>query len=119
MKKELPLFSLWYGLTGRLLERAGRFSKGLRPTLGNRLIERALDVLETVVKLQYTRERRLLFREANLALERLRILLRLCFERRLLSTGQYEEFASEVDTASRMLGGWIRQAGGQPEEAGA
>ena len=119
MKKELPLFSLRYGLTGRLLERAGRFPKGLRPTLGIRLIERALDVLETVVKLQYTRERRLLFQEVNLALERLRILLRLYLERRLLSTGEYEEFAREVDTAGRMLGGWIRHAGEPAEEAGA
>ena len=110
MKKELPLFSLWYGLTGKLLDRAGRFPKGLRPTLGNRLIEGALDVLETVVKLQYTRERKPLFQRANLDLDRLRILLRLCFEKRLLSSGQYEELAEEIDTAGRMLGGWTRQA---------
>lgn len=44
MKKELPLFTLWYGLAGKLLDRAGRFPKGLRPTLGNRVVERALDV---------------------------------------------------------------------------
>ena len=108
MKKEPPLFTQWYAVVGTLLERVGRFPKNLRPTLGNRLVERSLDVLDHVVRLRYTRRRKELFGEANLAIEQVRILVRLAFERRLLSSGQYAEIAEAIDSCGRMLGGWQR-----------
>ena len=42
-------------------------AQNLRPTLGNRLVERSLDVLDHVVRLRYPRRRKELFGEANLA----------------------------------------------------
>lgn len=108
MKKELPVFSHWYDVLGKILDRAGRFPKSLRPTLGNRLIDRGLDVMECIVRLRYTRERSALFREGNLALEQMRVLVRICFERRIVSGGQYEDLAEGIDACGRMLGGWSR-----------
>ena len=108
MKKEPPLFTQWYAVVGTLLERVGRFPKNLRPTLGNRLLDRSLDVLDLVVRLRYTNRRSKLFGEANLAIEQVRILVRLAFERRLFSNAQYAEIAEAVDTCGRMLGGWKR-----------
>ena len=108
MKKEPPLFTQWYAVVGTLLERVGHFPKNLRPTLGNRLLDRSLDVLDLVVRLRYTNRRSKLFGEANLAIEQVRILVRLAFERRLLSNAQYAEIAEAVDTCGRMLGGWKR-----------
>jgi hypothetical protein len=103
-KKELPLFTQWYEVVSALLECVGRFPKNLRPTLGNRLLDRALDVLDHVVRLRYSRDRVPLFAEANLA-----------FERRLISSGQYTRLAEAVDTSGRMLGGWRRsEKGGKP-----
>ena len=87
-----------------LLECVGRFPKNLRPTLGNRLLARALDVLDDVVRLRYSRDRVQLFAEANLAIEQVRILIRLAFERRLISSGQYARLAEAVDASGRMLG---------------
>ena len=95
-KKDPPLFTQWYGVVGTLLERVGRFPKNLRPTLGNRLIDRSLDVLDHVVRLRYSRQRRELFRQANLAIEQVRILVRLAFERRLFSAAQYAELAEAI-----------------------
>lgn len=114
-KKELPLFTQWYEVVSALLECVGRFPKNLRPTLGNRLLDRALDVLDHVVKLRYSRDRVPLFAEANLAVEQVRILIRLAFERRLISSGQYTRLAEAVDASGRMLGGWRRsEKGGKP-----
>ena len=107
-QKEPPLFTQWYGVVGTLLERVGRFPKNLRPTLGNRLIDRSLDVLDLVVRLRYSRQRREPFREANLAIEQVRILVRLAFQRRLFSASQYAELAEAIDSCGRMLGGWQR-----------
>jgi hypothetical protein len=114
VKADPPLFTGWYGVVGTLIERVGRFPKNLRPTLGNRIIDRALDVLRHIIRLRYTRDRRPLFAEANLAIEEVRILARLAFERRLLSGHQYEELSEAVDGCGRMLGGWRRS---ESEEA--
>ena len=113
MRKDPPLFTQWYAVVGTLLERVGRFPKNLRPTLGNRLLDRSLDVLDHIVRLRYSRGRTELFREANLAVEQVRILVRLAFERRLLSTSQYEELSESVDSCGRMLGGWSRSEKGE------
>lgn len=110
MRDDLPIFTLWYGVVGTLIERTARFPRGLRPTLGDRILERALEMQRHVLRLRYTRrrEREPLFEEANLDLDELRILVRHAHERRLISTSQYEELAEAMDTCGRMLGGWAR-----------
>jgi len=113
LKADPPIFTRWYEVVGMLLERVGRFPKNLRPSLGNRLIDRSLDVLREIVRLRYTRNRRLLFAEANLLVEEVRILVRLAFERRLLSGPQYAEISVAVDSCGRMLGGWRKADGGE------
>ena len=119
MNTELPIFTLWYEITGKILDRAGRFPKNHRPTLGNRLIDRSLEMMDLVVRLRYTRQRSALFQEANLTLQQMRVLLRICFEKRLVSASQYEELARGLDAAGRMLGGWRKAeaAGANPHEA--
>jgi len=107
-KNELPLFTQWYEVVSTLLECVGRFPKNLRPTLGNRLLDRSLDVLDHVVTLRYSRQRKKLFAQTNLALEQVRILIRLSFERRLISSAQYCRLAEAIDASGRMLGGWRR-----------
>jgi hypothetical protein len=44
----------------------------------------------------------------NDGLNRLRVLVRLSHELRLLSDGQYEEAARRMDEAGRILGGWTK-----------
>ncbi len=113
MNEELPIFTHWYAVSAAMLDRAGRFPRNLRPTLGNRLIERCLDLLDAVIALRYTRDRQALFASANLQLEKLRILVRLCFEKRLVSTSAYEQLAEDINTCGRMLGGWRKATKGQ------
>jgi len=109
MPRELPVFSLWTETLGGLLDAVGRFPRSVRPTFGARIAEQGLDVLERIVELRYTKERPALFREANLGLEKLRVLLRISFDRRLVSSRVYEHLAESIDRTGRMLGGWRRQ----------
>jgi hypothetical protein len=106
--KEIPLFSASVEALSLVLDLAGRFPRSVRPTLGQRLIDRALDVVEGVVALRYSRERDELFQRANLSLEQVRVLSRVAFERRLVSTRQFERLADQVDGVGRQLGGWRR-----------
>jgi hypothetical protein len=114
MREDLPIFTLWYGVVSTLLDRVARFPRGIRPVLGNRILERALDIERHVIRIRFSRRREALFAEANLDLDELRVLVRLAFERRLISRGQYAELAEAMETCGAMLGGWKRSEEAKP-----
>jgi len=108
MKDELPLFTHWYDLLVWMFQTAKRFPKSQRLTLTIRFLNLGLEVMEKIQALRYTRRREALFMRTNACLDRLRVLSRLMAELRILSFSQYEYFASNVDEAGRMIGGWKR-----------
>ena len=104
----LILFERWMDATKWLLERTARFPKRLRHSLTDRMENTALELLEAVTTAAYTKDRTTILAKANDALNRMRVLVRLSHELRLLSDGQYEEGARRVDEAGRILGGWMK-----------
>jgi hypothetical protein len=54
-----------------------------------------------------SRRKLLLLEQANLRLQKLRYLVRLCKDRRCLSLGQYEFAARAITEIGTDLGGWI------------
>ena len=100
----------WYG------ERTERFPKPLRVTLGDRIDEKLLDMLELGVRARYTRRPTQLLRELNTELAVLRYLTRLAHDRGCLATSQYEFAARAIDEIGRQVGGWLKQTG-QSEDA--
>ena len=110
MPDSLLLFERWLDTTKWLLERTARFPKRLRHSLTDRLENTALEILEGVTTAAYTKDRAGILVEANEALNRLRVLVRLSQELRALSEGQYEEAARRIDEAGRMLGGWMKSS---------
>ncbi len=68
MRTDPPIFTLWYDVVGLVTDRVSRFPRSLRPSLGNRLLDRSLDVLDLLTRLRYSKRRTQLFPEANLAL---------------------------------------------------
>ena len=104
----LILFERWMDTTKWMLERTARFPKRLRQSLTSRVENTALEVLEGVTTAAYRKERKAILTEINDGLNRLRVLIRLSHELRLLSDGQYEEAARRIDEAGRILGGWMK-----------
>lgn len=108
---ELPLFVLWEKVLGDLLDRTQGFPKRLRFVLTQRIENLGIDVLEAVTEACYarpaTKVQRL--RDADLALLKLRVLLRLAHQRRCLSNAAHEHLARRIDEAGRMLGGWRKE----------
>ena len=68
----------------------------------------ALDVLEALIEATYTRERTQHLRRANLGIEKLRFLLRLAADLRLLDRRRYEHAARTLDDTGRLVGGWMK-----------
>ena len=102
------VYSRWYETLRFLHEIAPRIAKVHRPTLVRRLLDRSLDLMETITALRYTRRRQALFLRADSEIDRLRVLARLMHDLRLLSTKQYERLSTDLDDVGRMIGGWRR-----------
>lgn len=102
------LLEHWYRTTDWLLDKCDRFPKHTRFTISGRVANIAIETLELIVAAAYTREKREKLHLINLNLEKLRFLMRLCFERRYLNLTQYEFIQQEMNTAGRMCGGWLR-----------
>lgn len=88
-----------------------RFPRTARFTLGDRLVNSSLNLVELITDAIYTRERGPLLDRVNRELERQRVLFRIAHDRRYLSIAQYEHIAKALDEAGRMTGGWLKVRG--------
>jgi hypothetical protein len=90
-----------------LLPKAERFPRIYRTTLTQRLMDAALDFTEQITEAVFqsgsTRERHL--RQADAALLRLRLYLRLAYRWQWLNDGRYQHVSRQVKELGRLLGG--------------
>jgi hypothetical protein len=91
-----------------LMPTVGKFPRSHKFTLGDRIEAVALGVLEALIEATYTRERNQHLRAANLGIEKLRFLLRLAADLRLLDKRRYEHATRALDETGRLVGGWIK-----------
>lgn len=111
MKKETPIFSLWMVVTEWTLDRVDDFPKKVRYSISNRVAGLTLDILEQIIEALYKRRKVSLLREINIKLEKLRVLFRICLNKKYLSLKQFEFIQEKLLEAGKMIGGWIKQRG--------
>ena len=68
----------------------------------------ALDIVEFLIEAKYSKNKRPILRRINLYLEKIRILLRISHEIKLLSTKSYHFASKGINEVGTMLGGWIK-----------
>ena len=95
-------FLLW------LIPTVARFPRNQKFLLGDRIQGTALDVLERLIEATYTRRRQGHLAGANLGLEKLRFLLRLAWDLRILDLRRYEHPARTIDETGRKVGAWSK-----------
>ena len=105
----LPVLVHWEKTLHDLLGRTRKFPKSVRFTFSNRIDNLALDVYEALIEAKYSRDKVDILRRANLDIEKLRLLLRLCHDERFLDRRGFEYVAGALDEAGRMVGGWIKE----------
>jgi hypothetical protein len=111
MTKEAPIFSLWMDITDWLLDRIDDFPKKVRFSISNRVANLALDILGKIIEALYKQKKISILRDINIQVEKLRVLLRICFNKNFLSPKQYEFIQGKLFEAGKMIGGWIKQRG--------
>lgn len=112
MAEELVLFTRLFDLLSWLLPHAERFPRTYRQTVTQRLMDAALDCQEALFTAQSARgaRRQTALQDADAALNRLRLYLRLAHRWNWLNDGQYAHVSAMVAEIGRLLGGWIRQS---------
>ncbi len=109
MLKDLIVFQKAYELLKWIHVITGKFPKSEKFVLAARTENAALDFLEAVIVANESVDKAASLKKAALALERLRIWLRLSFELRYVAIKQYEYGAKIADEAGRLLGGWNKR----------
>ena len=109
---EISVIVKTYDFTVWLLPHVAKFSRDHRFTLGKRLEEGVLEVLELLVDASYAGQKNWLLQQANSRLNRVRYLVRLAKDLRQLSMKQYEFAARALDAIGMEIGGWLKQQDG-------
>ena len=112
--EDLVILARTFDLLEWLAPKGEAFPRAFRPTVTARLLGAALDLSEQLLEAQARRgaARRDRLTQADGTLNKLRLYLRLAHRWHWLSDGQYEHVSRMVAEVGRLLGGWIRQAGG-------
>ena len=95
-------FLLW------LVPTVEKFPRSQKFLLGDRIQATALGVLEGLVEATYSRARTSALGQVNMALEKLRFLLRLAHDLHHLDGRRYEFAARSIDDIGRSVGGWVK-----------
>ncbi len=108
-KKDLPIFIKWMDFLKWLLVTLDGFPKKARFNFSDRLTYLSLQIIEDLVEARYNKNKSVVLRRANMNLEKIRILMRICFELRFLSRQGYEHSSVLINEVGKMLGGWMKQ----------
>lgn len=114
---EISVITRTYDFTLWMLPHIANFSRQHRFTLGNHVEETLLEILEALVEASYSRDKLPLLNRANLRLERLRYLVRLCKDLHLLNLKQYEFAIEAMLAVGNEIGGWTKHQTNQKEVA--
>lgn len=115
MTDDMVIDTRVFDLLDWLLPRAERFPRVYRSTITQRMMDALLDVHEAITAAHRSRgqSRQRHLKHADMALDRLRVYLRLAHRWHWLSNGQFEHVSRMVAEVGRLLGGWIRQTSQQ------
>jgi len=110
MPKEMQAVGKLYDLILWTLPIISRMPRSHKFTIGDRMENLLLDTLELLIEATYTRDgKRDLLRKANLNLEKLRYMFRLCKDIELVNLKRYEHASRCINEVGKLVGGWIKK----------
>ncbi len=109
MFQNLSIFEKTYELILWLYPRVNKFPKSQRFVLGQHIENTILKILEGIITANQERDKLPYLKQVSVALDKLRILIRLAKDLRFISIRQYAFAAEKINEIGKMLGGWINQ----------
>jgi hypothetical protein len=109
MQQELPIIQKTYDLVKWYHPILSRLPRDHRFGLGSRISTELYDVLESLVRVRYQREKLASLHSINSKLDVLRYQTRLLHDFELMSIKRYQYAGQQINTIGSELGGWINQ----------
>jgi hypothetical protein len=110
--EELAVITKTYDLILWSCHHTGKFPRNHRFVLGERTERNLYDLLETLIRAKYTRQRWELLQKANLLLEILRFQMRLAKDLQCLKVDSYGFATKAIEEIGKLVGGWLKTSGG-------
>jgi hypothetical protein len=107
-QQEMVIFTRTFDLLSWLLPATNNFPSAHRHTFTRRLLDAAFDLRELLeaANHRHGRERQMKLSEADEALDRVRVYVRLAVRWEWLTKGQYQHVAAMLTEIGKLLGGW-------------
>lgn len=107
---DIPVFSKLYEFYKNISNYLSLFPKGKRYTLGQKIDQTTLDLIELVLTAGYsTHEQKLaILQKASIKLDLLKMLIRLSLDTKCLDNKKYQLTSAQLVEIGKMLGGWIK-----------
>jgi four helix bundle protein len=106
MLEDLIIYQKTYDFILWLHPAVNKFPKSQRFVLGQRIENKALDLVQSIIIANAAREKTPILAQASMELDELRILIRLAKDLHFLSVRQYGLAAEKLNEIGRMLAGW-------------
>jgi hypothetical protein len=100
-----------YDLMLWLFPHIGKFPRDYRFILGDRMQNCLLDVCGQLITARFTKEKREILKAVNIELEKLRYMVRLCKDLKLMDFRRYEYAAGAINGIGVYVGGWLKKTG--------
>lgn len=108
MPREVDAITKLYDLILWIIPKLQEFPRSQKFLLADRIECLLLDILEHLIDAAYTKKKDASLRAANLSLEKLRYLIRLSKDLKLLNLKSYEFISKAIDGVGSSVGGWLR-----------
>lgn len=108
IRKQSPIFTKTSDFLMWLMDRTECFPKSERFRLARRLEDSAFEFYELLVLAVRSRQKRQALLRADLALEKVRLYVRMAQRRKRISLAQYHFAAQSLVEIGRLLGGWLK-----------
>lgn len=106
--KELIIYQKYYDLMLYSLPIIGRFPKDQRFILGQQIENAMLEIGKMIVYANKLRQKKGKLYEIDIELEKLRFLIRLSKDLKIMTVSKYGHHCERLDEIGRLLGGWIK-----------
>lgn len=109
---DISIIHKTYDFYLRLYALTKTFPKKDRHALGQKCENLALEILELLILANSQKQNRILtLNKIDVKLKILRIMVRLCFDTKIINEKKYLEFQKSLLEIGKMLGGWIKSSG--------
>jgi four helix bundle protein len=106
--KELIIYQKYYDLMLYSLPIIGRFPKDQRFILGQQIENAMLEIGRMIVHANKLRQKKGKLYEIDIELEKLRFLIRLSKDLKIMTVSKYGHHCERLDEIGRLLGGWLK-----------